>query len=93
MCPVAPTRLPGDTNGQDDIVVRDADVGALERVNVADDGSQAMGGGSWNTAASRVSGSCARIPILHILTAARAAETGKGSIMSQRVDWYYHRAG
>ncbi len=86
-------RLPGDTNGQDDIFVWDADVGVLERVNVAVDGSQAMGDGSWNTAASRVSGSCARIPTLHIPTVLRAAETGKGSIMSQRVDWYYHRAG
>jgi len=44
--------VPDDTNGQDDIFVWDADVGVLERVNVADDGSQAMGGGSWNTAVS-----------------------------------------
>jgi len=42
----------GDTNGQDDIFVWDADVGVLERVNVANDGSQALGGGSWHTAVS-----------------------------------------
>ncbi len=44
--------VPDDTNGQDDIFVWDADVGVLERINLADDGSQAVGGGSRNTAVS-----------------------------------------
>lgn len=44
--------VPGDTNDQDDIFVWDADVGVLKRINIADDGSQAVGGGSWNTAVS-----------------------------------------
>ena len=44
--------VPGDTNGQDDIFVWDEDHGVLERVNVDNQGSQALGGGSWHAAVS-----------------------------------------
>jgi Tol biopolymer transport system component len=44
--------VPGDSNGQDDIFVFDAGLGTIARVNVADDGSQALGGGSWHAAVS-----------------------------------------
>ncbi|SBT93563.1 WD40-like Beta Propeller Repeat [Streptomyces sp. DI166] len=36
--------VPGDTNGNSDVFVRDRRTGAVERVNVASDGTQAEGG-------------------------------------------------
>lgn len=39
--------VPGDTNGQGDVFVRDLRTGAVERVNLAPDGSQADGSSSY----------------------------------------------
>lgn len=41
-----------DTNGQRDVFVRDRDTGTTERVNVNQDGVQALGGHSWMPAIS-----------------------------------------
>ena len=41
-----------DTNGQRDVFVRDRDTGVTERVNVNQDGIQALGGHSWMPAIS-----------------------------------------
>ncbi|MEU9170197.1 hypothetical protein AB0D34_20730 [Streptomyces sp. NPDC048420] len=41
-----PEVVPGDTNGARDVFVRDLRRGTVERVNVASDGTQAVGGGS-----------------------------------------------
>jgi len=38
----------GDTNGQDDVFVRDLATGVTSRVNVSSDGAQAVGGGSYH---------------------------------------------
>lgn len=42
--------VPDDTNGQDDVFVRDLAMAATERANVSDAGIQATGGGSWHPA-------------------------------------------
>ncbi len=42
--------VPGDTNGRSDVFVRDLRTGAVERVNVASDGTQAEGGWSGSHA-------------------------------------------
>jgi len=42
-----PEVVPGDTNGATDVFVRDLRRGTVERVNVASDGAQADGGGSY----------------------------------------------
>ena len=38
----------GDSNGQDDIFVRDRVAGTTNRVNISSEGEQAIGGGSWH---------------------------------------------
>lgn len=42
----------GDTNGEDDIFVRDRVAGTTTRVNVSSAGEQAEGGGSWQVTIS-----------------------------------------
>jgi Tol biopolymer transport system component len=42
----------GDTNGQDDIFVRDRDAGTTTRVNLSPGGDEASGGGSWHVTIS-----------------------------------------
>lgn len=39
--------VPGDTNGMDDIFLRNLPMGVTERVSLSDAGAQATGGGSW----------------------------------------------
>jgi Tol biopolymer transport system component len=44
--------VPDDTNGQDDIFVRDRQAGTTTRINVSSAGEQAEGGGSWHASIS-----------------------------------------